>query len=228
MGHHLRRDEIPLTKAVGALVLETFETHMRPTDASGKQAPMDRASAEKALREAYHRPSEPDRPRPGGQRQQAPVPAISATESWPDPGEIAHTPGSAPYPIEVFPEVARKAILEYQAYGKQPLPMLADACLAQTKRVPEVIVSSRQRGEQIELEVRDNGVGMDEATLAHCLEPYFTTKSVGDGMGLGLSLCEALVREHGGRIEIDSAPGVGTRVRVRLPIAPETIQEEPT
>jgi len=131
MAHFLRRDAIPLTERVGELVLETFEAHMRPTDASGKETSMDRASATKALREAYNRPSEPDRPRPGGQRQQAPVPAISASEPWPDPGEITYTPGSATFPIGVFPEVARNAILEYEAYGKQPLPMLADACLAQ-------------------------------------------------------------------------------------------------
>jgi hypothetical protein len=136
MAHFLRRDRIPLTKPVEEMVLETFEAHMRPTDTTGKPAPMNRINAAKALRETYNRPSEPDRPHHVGQRggqlrHQAPPPAVSPGDPWPDPGEVAPAPGVTSYPIEVFPAVAREAVLEYCAYGKQPLPMLADACLAQ-------------------------------------------------------------------------------------------------
>ena len=48
-------------------------------------------------------------------------------------------------------------------------------------------------------------------------DPFFTTKDVGEGTGLGLSIAHGIVREHGGWIEIESAPGHGTRVTVHLP-----------
>jgi putative DNA primase/helicase len=66
------------------------------------------------------------------------VAVIRAETPWQDPGPIAHVPQAEPYPIEVFPPVAREAILEYHAYGKRPLPMLADACLAQMALAYEI------------------------------------------------------------------------------------------
>ncbi len=73
-------------------------------------------------------------------------------------------------------------------------------------------------GTALELEIRDDGVGMDDAVKQHLFEPYFTTKSEGNGMGLVLVL--DLVRRAGGTLQIDSAPGRGTTVRVTLPRAP--------
>ncbi len=67
------------------------------------------------------------------------------------------------------------------------------------------------------LEVSDTGVGMDEKTRERCLEPFFTTKE-GRGSGLGLSIVYGVVQRHEGRIEIESAPGRGTTVRLLLPI----------
>jgi signal transduction histidine kinase len=67
------------------------------------------------------------------------------------------------------------------------------------------------------LEVQDTGSGIDEAVRARMFEPFFTTKGVGKGTGLGLSIVHEVVQQHGGRIDVDSAPGRGTRVRVSLP-----------
>jgi DNA-binding response OmpR family regulator len=65
----------------------------------------------------------------------------------------------------------------------------------------------------VQLEVRDTGLGMDEDTRRRCLEPFFTTK--GDrGTGLGLSMVYGMARRHGAVLEIDSAAGKGTRVRL--------------
>lgn len=69
------------------------------------------------------------------------------------------------------------------------------------------------------VDVRDTGVGMSEAVRARCLEPFFTTKDIGQGTGLGLSAVHGFVQRAGGRIQIDSAPGAGTTVRLVLPLA---------
>jgi len=69
----------------------------------------------------------------------------------------------------------------------------------------------------VEIAVRDNGVGMDEETRRKALEPYFTTKSVGKGSGLGLAQVHAFAVQSGGRISIESTPGLGTTVTMVLP-----------
>ena len=67
------------------------------------------------------------------------------------------------------------------------------------------------------LTVTDTGTGMSDAVKRRAFEPFFTTKEVGKGTGLGLATCFGIVREFGGFIEIDSALGAGTMVRVCLP-----------
>jgi hypothetical protein len=69
------------------------------------------------------------------------------------------------------------------------------------------------------LRVTDTGVGMDEDTRARAFEPFFTTKPSGQGSGLGLSMVYGLVQQHRGAVQLDSAPGSGTRVAVYLPTA---------
>ena len=68
--------------------------------------------------------------------------------------------------------------------------------------------------------VEDSGEGMTAEVLSHVLEPFFTTKEVGKGTGLGLSMTYGVVKAHGGTLDITSAPGQGTVVRLRLPRIP--------
>ena len=77
---------------------------------------------------------------------------------------------------------------------------------------------------QLQIEVRDNGVGMDEKTRQHCLEPFFSTKAKRGGTGLGLAMVYGMMRRHDGNIEIDSAPGQGTCVRLTFPMRVKTSQ----
>ncbi len=74
-------------------------------------------------------------------------------------------------------------------------------------------------GEHVMIAVSDTGTGMAPEVLARVFEPFFTTKDVGKGSGLGLSQVLGLVKQLGGGIEIDTAPGQGTEVRVYFPRA---------
>jgi signal transduction histidine kinase len=67
------------------------------------------------------------------------------------------------------------------------------------------------------LEIADDGVGMDEATLQRARDPFYTTKEVGQGTGLGLHLVGQLAQKWGGRFELHSAPGQGTRAAIFVP-----------
>jgi len=117
-----------------------------------------------------------------------------------------------------------------------PLPVRADAALLQHALVNlalnardamprggtlEISLGRAARGgaEWARLQVRDTGVGMDAAILARAGEPLFTTKPPGQGTGLGLSNVRATLAQHGGEVELTSAPGEGTCVTLWLPLA---------
>jgi len=72
---------------------------------------------------------------------------------------------------------------------------------------------------QVAISVRDNGAGMSAEAMQHAFEPFFTTKPVGLGTGLGLSVVYDLIHRAEGTIAIDSTPGVGTTITIRLPRA---------
>jgi len=79
--------------------------------------------------------------------------------------------------------------------------------------------SDGRRQDMVALDVIDSGCGMSQAIKAQVFEPFFTTKPTGSGSGLGLSMVYGFVRQSGGRVEIESAPGQGTTVRLHLPRA---------
>lgn len=79
-------------------------------------------------------------------------------------------------------------------------------------------VRAARNGDQLELAVRDTGCGMDESVKARMFDPYFTTKGK-KGTGLGLSTVHAAVQNFGGRILVESAPGLGATFRVLIPAA---------
>ena len=71
------------------------------------------------------------------------------------------------------------------------------------------------------VEVSDTGVGIPPENIAKIFEPFFTTKEVGQGTGLGLAVCYGILTEHGGSLDVQSAPEVGTTFTITLPAANE-------
>ena len=71
------------------------------------------------------------------------------------------------------------------------------------------------------VEVSDTGVGIAPENIAKIFEPFFTTKEVGRGTGLGLAVCYGILTEHGGSLDVQSTPGVGTTFTITLPVAKE-------
>lgn len=77
---------------------------------------------------------------------------------------------------------------------------------------------SYQEGDEVFLEVVDTGIGMDEETQKRIFDPFFTTKGAGNS-GLGLNVCAGLMQRWGGRLDVHSVPGQGTKFTLRLPAA---------
>jgi CheY-like chemotaxis protein len=89
-------------------------------------------------------------------------------------------------------------------------------------------VNAREEGRpMVEIRVEDTGAGMDPEIMDRIFDPFFTTKELGRGTGLGLASSYGIVESHGGRIEVDSQPGVGTTFRVLLPAAQSDAVRKP-
>jgi signal transduction histidine kinase/CheY-like chemotaxis protein len=136
--------------------------------------------------------------------------------------QISHSPELPP--ARVDPNQLELAILNLAINGRDAMPsggtlsINADAVSAEGGSVTP--------GDYVRITVRDNGVGMDQQTLARAVEPFFSTKGVGKGTGLGLSMVHGLAAQLGGVLDLNSTPGEGTTAEIWLPVATEAASAE--
>jgi signal transduction histidine kinase len=106
------------------------------------------------------------------------------------------------------------------------LNLITNAAQATEDGTGTIILTTRRSGvREVAVDVEDNGRGIAAEDLPRIFDPFFTTKDVGQGTGLGLSIAYKIVQEHGGRIDVESRPGKGTRFTVTLPIGSVPVQE---
>lgn len=123
-------------------------------------------------------------------------------------------------PVRVDPDVLQKALSELVMNARDAIE--GDGTIR---------IFARERDGQVALSIEDDGSGMDAQTRERMFEPFFSTREVGAGAGLGLATTHGLVIQSGGSLEVDSEPGHGTCVRVLLPearmTAPSLAAESP-
>ena len=98
------------------------------------------------------------------------------------------------------------------------LNIITNACQAMDKNGGELIISLDQHQNHVVVRFQDQGHGMDEATRKQMFDPFFTSKPIGQGTGLGMSIAYKIIAAHQGQIEVDSTPDVGTTITISLPI----------
>lgn len=82
----------------------------------------------------------------------------------------------------------------------------------------EVRIKTRCEGRTVMVSVSDTGPGISPEQLKKIFDPFFTTKPVGERTGLGLSISHEIIERHGGKIEVESAPGKGTTFNISVPV----------
>jgi signal transduction histidine kinase len=83
--------------------------------------------------------------------------------------------------------------------------------------MPVLLMKTRNLGPNVEIRIRDNGVGITDEVREKLFNPFFTTKPAGEGTGLGLSIShDIIVKQHGGRLDVSSVPGSYTEFVITL------------
>jgi signal transduction histidine kinase len=117
--------------------------------------------------------------------------------------------------INCFPSKLSQVFMNIIVNGCQAI---ASKKMVTPQHEGNIMVSMDMLNDQIKISFRDNGGGMDEATLLKVFDPFFTTKDVGSGTGLGMAISFGIIEEHGGTIEVESTLAVSSTITIYLPI----------
>ncbi len=129
--------------------------------------------------------------------------------------------------VKADPNQIEMAILNLAVNARDAMPGGGTLTVsAQPERLDNGNPAGLAAGDYVRLAVADTGIGMDAETLKRAIEPFFSTKGVGRGTGLGLSMVHGLAAQLGGALTIKSRPGVGTVVDLHLPITSEQAERE--
>jgi signal transduction histidine kinase len=120
--------------------------------------------------------------------------------------------------VLVDPHQFELALLNLALNARDAMPDGGRLTITAHREEGNVLVPGLSSGEYVSIVVTDSGLGMDESTLKRATEPFFTTKGVGKGTGLGLPMVHGLVAQSGGAMRIASQAGHGTSVRLWLPV----------
>lgn len=96
---------------------------------------------------------------------------------------------------------------------------------SQSSYIPTLLIKTENYDDGIIITVRDNGTGIPDSVIERIFNPFFTTKPTDQGTGLGLSLCNDIVGQHGGTLEVSSEPGEWTQMEIDLPSDPAQFME---
>jgi PAS domain S-box-containing protein len=130
--------------------------------------------------------------------------------------------------VDFLPEPAIPAIMADPNQLMQvflALLLNAEQAIRESREKGTIRVRIERRPHSVWVVFQDDGPGIAPENLTHIFDPFFTTKRPGRGTGLGLSICKTLLREHGGNIEVASAPGGGAVFTIMLPLA--TVESAP-
>ncbi|MCH7477122.1 MAG: GHKL domain-containing protein, partial [SAR324 cluster bacterium] len=83
----------------------------------------------------------------------------------------------------------------------------------------EIVISTEMENNHVVVKIKDDGRGIPPEQLSHIFEPFYTTKKIGEGTGLGLSVSYNIIQKHHGTMEVKSEVGKGTEFTIRLPVS---------
>ncbi|HEX9922260.1 MAG TPA: ATP-binding protein [Anaerolineae bacterium] len=144
------------------------------------------------------------------------------------------SPDPEVYTLTAIPGQIRQVLINLVANAQEAMPAggLIELRLAQFKPTCDGPTpwSDRQADQWLVLAVSDTGRGIPHGDLPHIFDPFFTTKPIGQGAGLGLAQVYGIVKQHNGKIEVESESGQGTTVSLYLPAqhAAEPLEESPS
>jgi len=134
--------------------------------------------------------------------------------------EVKIVASGTPPAVNIDPTQLEMALLNLAINARDAMPTGGLLTISlDHERVDAAGDSTLTPGSYVRLSIQDTGLGMDSATLARAVEPFFSTKGIGKGTGLGLSMVHGLANQSGGAFRLESQIGIGTKAELWLPVA---------